>query len=294
MNSRPEPDAKNRCLLALHAHPDDESSKGAGTMARYASDGVRVVLLCATRGEEGDILNPRMDQPGIKERMTELREAELQTACDLLGVERIYQLGYRDSGMPGTDSNQHPDAFTNADPEEAVGRIVEIIRRERPEVVLCYDESRGYDHPDHVRVHEWGTRAYFEAADPTRYPKLGEPWRPQKLYYFATFTKARLTRLHEAALSEGVESPFAEWLKEWDERGFEEPKVTAQVDVSEFIELRSKALLAHATQIDPDSFWFAIPDEIHRRAYPWEDYTLIESAVDTRDCEEDLFENVEG
>jgi mycothiol S-conjugate amidase len=294
MNSRPEPTSKNRCLLALHAHPDDESSKGAGTMARYASDGVRVVLLCATRGEEGDILNPRMDQPGIKERMTELREAELQTACDLLGVERIYQLGYRDSGMPGTDSNQHPDAFTNADPEEAVGRIVEIIRRERPEVVLCYDESRGYDHPDHVRVHEWGTRAYFEAADATRYPELGEPWRPQKLYYFATFTKARLASLHEAALAEGVESPFAEWIKEWDERGFEEPKVTAQVDVSEFIELRSKALLAHATQIDPDSFWFAIPDEIHRRAYPWEDYTLVESAVDTRDCEEDLFENVEG
>lgn len=295
MNSRPEPGhpaTKNRCLLALHAHPDDESSKGAGTMARYASDGVRVVLLCATRGEEGDILNPRMDQPGIRERMSELREAELQTACDLLGVERIYQLGYRDSGMPGTDSNQHPDAFTNADPEEAVGRIVEIIRRERPEVVLCYDESRGYDHPDHVRVHEWGTRAYFEAADPTRYPELGEAWRPQKLYYFATFTKTRLTKLHEAALAEGIESPFAEWLKEWDERGFEEPKVTAQVDVSEFIELRSKALLAHATQIDPDSFWFAIPDEIHRRAYPWEDYTLVDSAVATRDCEEDLFENV--
>jgi mycothiol S-conjugate amidase len=288
----PEKSSKNRCLLALHAHPDDESSKGAGTMARYASDGVRVVLLCATRGEEGDILNPRMDQPGIKERMPELREAELQTACDLLGVERIYQLGYRDSGMPGTDSNKHPDAFANADAEEAVGRIVEIIRRERPEVVLCYDESKGYDHPDHVRVHEWGTRAYFEAGDESRFPERGDAWRPSKLYYFATFTKTRFMKLHEAALAEGIESPFAKWLEEWDERGLEEPTVTAQIDVAEFIELRSKALLAHATQIDPDSFWFAIPDEIHRKAYPWEDYTLVDSAAPTREREEDLFEGL--
>ena len=161
-----EQGSKNRCLLALHAHPDDESSKGAGTMALYASEGVRVVLVCATGGEEGDILNPRMDQPGIKERMAELSEAELETACDLLGVERIYQLGYRDSGMPDTDSNKHPEAFANADPEEAVGRIVEIIRRERPEVVLCYDESKGYDHPDHVRVHEWGTARLFRSGRP--------------------------------------------------------------------------------------------------------------------------------
>ena len=161
-----EQGSKNRCLLALHAHPDDESSKGAGTMALYASDGVRVVLLCATRGEEGDILNPTMDQPGIKERMPELREAELQTACDLLGVERIYQLGYRDSGMPGTDSNKHPEAFASADVDEAVGRIVEIIRRERPEVVLCYDESKGYDHPDHVRVHEWVHTRLFRSGRP--------------------------------------------------------------------------------------------------------------------------------
>src|SRR5919106_7026071 len=124
---------KHRCLMVFHAHPDDESSKGAGTMAKYAAEGVRVVLVCATRGEEGDILNPRMDRPGIKERMAEIREAELETACDLLGVERIYQLGYRDSGMPETPSNKHPNAFWNAPPEEAVGRLVEIIRAERPE-----------------------------------------------------------------------------------------------------------------------------------------------------------------
>jgi mycothiol S-conjugate amidase len=280
---------KRRCILAIHAHPDDESSKGAGTMARYADEGVRVVLVCATRGEEGEILNPRMERPGIVERMAEIREAELETACDMLGVERIYQLGYRDSGMPGTEANAHPRAFTNADPEEAVGRLVEIIRRERPEVVLSYDESRGYDHPDHVRVHEWGRRAFEEAGDAGRFAEAGSPWTPSKLYYFATFTKKRLAMVNEAALSEGIETPYAEWLQSWDERGFEDPEITTQIDVADYIELRSKALLAHATQIDPDSFWFAIPDEIYRKVYPWEDYTLVSSSVATERPETDLF-----
>lgn len=262
-------------------------------MARYASEGVRVVLACATRGEAGDILNPRMDKPGIKEKMPELREAELATACDLLGVEKIYQLGYRDSGMPGTEWNDHPDAFANADPEEAVGKLVEIIRKERPQVVLSYDESRGYEHPDHVRVYEWGTRAFHEAGDPSRFPDRGEPWTPSKLYYFATFSRKRLQILHDAAVAEGIESPYAGWLENWDSMGFGEPEITTQVDVSDFIEVRSKALLAHATQIDPDSFWFAIPDEMHARVYPWEDYTLVASNVDIGDTPEtDLFNAV--
>jgi mycothiol S-conjugate amidase len=284
---------KNRCALFFHAHPDDESSKGAGTMARYAAEGVHVVLVCATRGEEGDILNPRMDRTGIKERMAEIRVAELETACDLLGVSRIYHLGYRDSGMPGEPSNRHPGAFCNVDPDTATRRIVEIIRAERPEVVVCYDESKGYEHPDHVRVHELGTRAYREAGNPRLWPDAGAPWRPSKLYYFATFAKRRLQAVHEAALAEGVESPFGEWLEKWDEEGLVEPEITTQVDVAEFIELRSKALLAHATQIDPDSFWFAIPDDIHRKSYPWEDYSLVDSHVETSLPEDDLFAGVE-
>ncbi len=275
--------------MVIHAHPDDESSKGAGTMARYSAEGVRVVLVCATRGEEGDILNPRMDREGIRDEMAEIRVAELETACDLLGVERIYHLGYRDSGMPGTESNNHPDAFCNADPEEAVGRMVEIIRAERPEVIVSYDESRGYDHPDHVKVHEWGQRAFNEAGDAEAHPESGAPWRPSKLYYFATFSKQRLVKLHEAAVAEGIESPFGEWLERWEDDGVVEPEITTQIDVSDYIELRSKALLAHATQIDPDSFWFAIPDEIHRKVYPWEDYTLVTSHTEVDPPEDDLF-----
>jgi mycothiol S-conjugate amidase len=276
-------------LLALHAHPDDESSKGAGTMARYAAEGVRVVLVCATGGEEGEILNPHMDRPGILEKMPELRQAELETACDILGVERIYMLGYRDSGMPGSEANARPEAFNNADADEAVGRLVEIIRAEQPEVILSYDESRGYEHPDHVRIHEWGLRAFHEAGDPEAFPGAGEAWTPSKIYYFATFTKQRFEIVHKAAEAKGIESPFAEWLKEWDEREFDDPMVTTQIDVGDFIDLRTKALLAHATQIDPDSFWFAVPDQVHKEAYPWEDYTLIEGKRGPGEIEDDLF-----
>ena len=261
-------------------------------MARYAHEGVRVVLVCATGGEEGDILNPRMDRPGIKERMFEIRRAELETACDILGVERIYHLGYRDSGMPGAESNKSPNAFWNADPEEVVERLVEIIRAERPEVVLAYDESKGYPHPDHVRVHELGTRAWREAGDADLWPAAGAPWQPAKLYYFAAFTRQRLEKLHAAAQEEGIESPYGDWLKRWDEEGIEDPEITTKVDVGEFIELRSKALLAHATQIDPDSSWFAIPDDLQRRVYPEEDFTLVDSTVEVDLPETDLFASI--
>lgn len=262
-------------------------------MARYAAAGYRVVLVCCTGGEAGDILNPRMDRPGIKERMAEIRKAELETACDILGVGRIYHLGYRDSGMPGTEPNKHPDAFNNADPEEAVGKLVEIIRGERPDVVLAYDEHRGYEHPDHIRVYEWGTQAWHDAAEGDKFPERGAPWASAKLYYFATFTKKRFQILNEAAVEQGLESPYAGWLENWDAMGFDEPEITAQVDVADYIELRSKALLAHATQIDPDSFWFAVPDDIQKRVYPWEDYTLVESRVPVEQPETDLFAGVE-
>jgi mycothiol S-conjugate amidase len=280
---------KPKTLLAIHAHPDDESSKGAGTMAKYAHEGARVVLVCATGGEAGEILNPRMEKPGILENIAEVRKAELETAGDILGVSQIYYLGYRDSGMPGTETNKHPDAFMNADPDESVGKLVEIIRKEKPEVVLSYDESRGYEHPDHVAVYKWGMQAFHDAADPEKFPDRGEPWAAKKLYFFATFTKKRMQMLHDEATAKGIETPFGGFLENWDSLGFQDPRVDARVDVGDYLELRSKALLAHATQIDPDSFWFAIPDEMQREIYPWEDYTLVESRVDTKQPELDLF-----
>jgi mycothiol S-conjugate amidase len=271
-----------RTLLAVHAHPDDESSKGAATMARYADQGVRVVVVTCTGGEAGEILNPAMDKPGVLERMPELRRQELAKALEILGVTAHHWLGYRDSGMADSETNSHPDAFANADLEEATGRLVALIRAERPQVVLTYDERGGYPHPDHIRTHEVSVAAFEAAGDPDRFPEAGPPYQPLKLYYHATFSRARLEMIHQGVVARGLESPFAE------------PVVTAQVDVAAWLGRRRDALIAHATQIDPNSFWFAIPDEVTAEIYPWEDYTLARSLVPTSDHETDLFAGIDA
>jgi mycothiol S-conjugate amidase len=283
-----------RTLLAVHAHPDDESSKGAGTMARYADEGVRTVIVTCTGGEAGEILNPAMDQPGMLERMPELRRQELAKALEVLGVSAHHWLGYRDSGMADSEANGHPDAFANADLDEATGRLVAIIRQERPQVVLTYDESGGYPHPDHIRTHEVSVAAFDAAGDPERYPEAGPPFQPLKLYYHAAFTRRRLEAIHAAASARGIQTPFAEWLKRWEEDEGRDPVVTTQVDVARWLGRRRDALIAHATQIDPNSFWFAVPDEVVAEVYPWEDFTLARSLVPTGEHETDLFAGLDA
>ncbi len=284
-----------RTLLAVHAHPDDESSKGAGTMARYADQGARVVVVTCTGGEAGEILNPAMDQPGVLERMPELRRQELAKALEILNVTAHHWLGYRDSGMADTETNGHPDAFANADLDEATGRLVAIIRAERPQVVLTYDERGGYPHPDHIRTHEVTVAAFEAAGDPDRHPEAGPPWQPLKLYYHG-FSRARMELLHEAAVARGIESPFADWLKrrEDEDEDVPEPVITTQVNVAAWLGRRRDALIAHATQIDPDGSWFAVPDEVVAEVYPWEDYTLARSLVPTSEHETDLFEGIDA
>ncbi|HEV8649494.1 MAG TPA: mycothiol conjugate amidase Mca [Actinomycetes bacterium] len=281
-----------RTLLAVHAHPDDESSKGAGTFARYADEGVHTVVVTCTGGEAGEILNPAMDQPGNLERMPELRRQELAKALEILRVDAHYWLGYRDSGMADTEPNAHSDAFANADLGDAVGRLVRIIRAERPQVIVTYDERGGYPHPDHVRTHEISVPAFEAAADPARYPDAGPPFQPLKLYYHATSTKRRLETIHTGAIARGVESPYGEWLEHWSDDAWPEPVVTSQIDVSRWLAQRRDALIAHATQIDPNSRGFAIPDEVVAEVYPWEDYTLVRSLVPTGDPETDLFAGI--
>jgi mycothiol S-conjugate amidase len=288
-----------RTLLAVHAHPDDESSKGAGTFARYADEGVRTVIVTCTGGEAGDILNPAMDKPGNLERMPELRREELAKALEILNVSQHYFLGYRDSGMPETETNKHPDAFANADLDEAVGRLAEIIRAERAQVVLTYDERGGYPHPDHIRTHEIAVAAFDAAGDPARYPEAGEPFQPLKLYYFASSSRRRLRILHEGVVERRLESPFEEWLKRWDEEDREageeipEPEITTQVDVGKWRPQARDALIAHASQIDPEGFWFAVLDEVVAEIYPWEDYTLVRSQVPAPRPERDLFAGID-
>ena len=277
------------CLLAVHAHPDDESSKGAATVSRYAAAGVHTVLVCCTGGEEGDILNPAMDRPEVRANLPEIRKQELESAARIIGYHDVVELGYRDSGMPGSDANNHPESFAAADLDEAVGRLVAAIRRTRPQVILTYHEDqKGYPHPDHLRVHDITIPAFERAADPEAYPGTGEPWQPLKLYYMG-WSRRRVVAFHEQFLALGLESPWAEWI----ERPAREENLTTIIDVSSHTHVRRQALLAHATQIDPDSrHWFGLPPEVADTVHPFDEYELARSLVDTELPEDDLFAGI--
>jgi len=281
-------------LLTVHAHPDDESSKGAASVAKYAAEGIPSTLVCCTGGEAGDILNPAMDRPEVRDRLPEVRLEELAEATRIIGYETVELLGYHDSGMPDTPENERPDNFWNAPLDEAVGKLVRIIRRDRPQVVVTYgDDQRHYAHPDHLKVHDITLPAFDRAADPAWYPEAGPPWQPLKLYY-SEWSRQRILSLHDKYLELGLESPFAEWIERI--RSDEQPdRITTRVDIRDFYEIREKALRAHATQIDPEeSFWFGLPTEVARDAHPWDDYVLARSLVPTEVPEDDLFAGVPG
>lgn len=275
-------------LLSVHAHPDDEASKGAPTVAKYVAEGHEAVLVCATGGEEGDILNPVMDRPEIRENLAAVRAEELQRAVKIIGYQDLYSLGYRDSGMPGSEANERADCFANADLDEATGRLVAIIRNHRPHVVLTYaDDQQGYKHPDHLRVHDVSLLAFDRAANPAWYPDTEHgPWRSSKLYY-SLWSRARMLAHHGAFLAGGLESPFDEG---WFSRRSLDHRITTRIDIREFYGVRREALLAHATQVDPTTkFWFGLPDEVAAEVYPTEDYILARSHVAPEVPEHDLF-----
>ena len=279
-------------LMAVHAHPDDESSKGAATMARYVAEDVEVLVVTCTGGERGSILNPAMDRPEVKADIAGVREREMDRAREILGVRQSW-LGFIASGFPeGAPLPPLPDGcFAVQSLEVATEPLVRAVREFRPHVVLTYDEKGGYPHPDHVKVHEISMEAFDSAGDPDRYPGTGEPWQPLKLYYHLTFTRDRMTALHQAMIDAGIASPY----KDWVERLEDHPQpwaVTTKVPCADFFEIRDRALLAHATQIDPGGFWFACPMEVQREAWPTEDYHLSRSLVDTELPEDDLFAGI--
>jgi mycothiol S-conjugate amidase len=282
------------CLLTVHAHPDDEASKGACTVARYHAEGVRTVLVCCTGGEEGDILNPAMDTPEVRADIAGIRRRELGDAAEIIGYDRVIMLGYRDSGMAGAPTNDDPRSFAKAPLDEAVGRLVAAIREERPQVVVTYgDDQQGYPHPDHLRVHEITIAAYEASGDPAQYPEAGDPWSVSKVYY-TVWSGARIRAMHAKFLELGLESPFDE---AWLERASNDPPISAVVDVSGHADVRRKALLAHATQVDPTSkFWFGLPPEVLKTVHPVDEYFLAFARGIDRSSgdvpETDLFEGI--
>jgi mycothiol S-conjugate amidase len=281
--------------MAVHAHPDDESSKGAATMARYVSEGAQVLVCTMTGGERGDVLNPAMDRPEIKADMARIRREEMARAREILGVQQRF-LGFVDSGLPEGDPKPPlPEGcFALAPVAEAVESLVRVVREFRPHVMLTYDSDGGYPHPDHVMTHRVAVAAFEAAGDPDAYPGCGEPWQPLKLYYFVTFHRAKFVSLHEAMLSRGLDSPYAEIFERARRRGddWDELEITTKVECGEFFEVRDEALKAHATQVDPNGFWFRCPLEVQRAAWPTEDYHLARSVVDTELPEDDLFAGI--
>ncbi|XVS65231.1 mycothiol conjugate amidase Mca [Actinosynnema sp. CA-299493] len=281
-------------LMAVHAHPDDESSKGAATMARYVAEGHEVMVVTCTGGEAGSILNPAMDRPDVLENIAEVRRAEMARAAEILGVQHRW-LGFVDSGLPeGDPLPPLPEGCFALTPlEESTPPLVQVIREFRPHVIVTYDENGGYPHPDHIRCHEVSIAAFDAAGDPERHPELGEPWQPLKLYYSHGFSRAKLTAFHEALIAEGQESPYAEWLAGWDtDKPDVIERVTTRVECADFFPVRDEALKAHATQIDPESRWFAVPLEMQRSVWPTEEYELARSLVDSTVPEDDLFAGV--
>jgi mycothiol S-conjugate amidase len=281
--------------MAVHAHPDDESSKGAATMAKYVRSGAQVLVCTMTGGERGDILNKAMERPEVRADLPRIRREEMAKARQILGVEQRF-LGFVDSGLPeGDPPPPLPEGcFALQKLEDAAAPLVRAMREFRPHVVLTYDEQGGYPHPDHVKTHEVTLEAFEAAGDADRYPGTGAPWQPVKLYYFATFHRERFTALHEEMQRRGLESPYAEWLDEWEEHasGRGELVITTRIPSAEFFGVRDQALLAHATQIDPHSSWFACPLEVQQAAWPTEDYHLARTLVDTEIPESDLFAGI--
>jgi mycothiol S-conjugate amidase len=280
-------------LMAVHAHPDDESSKGAATMARYSDEGVDVLVVTCTGGERGSILNPAMERPEVLENIAQIRADEMARAREILGVHQEW-LGFVDSGLPEGDPRPPlPEGCFALQPvEQAAGRLVEVIRRFRPHVMTTYDENGGYPHPDHVMTHTVSVAAFDAAGDPERYPEAGEPWQPLKLYYQLTFTKAKVVALHEATVAHGLDSPYAEWLEHWSDEHDLSARVTTRVPCGDWFERRDAALIAHATQVDPHGRWFVTPLEVQRAAWPTEDYERARSLVDSELPEDDLFAGI--
>lgn len=281
-------------LLAIHAHPDDESSKGAATMARYVAEGNRVMVVTCTGGERGDILNPAMEKPGVLENIPAIRREEMAKAMEILGTEHRW-LGYADSGLPqGDPLPPLPEGcFALEDNEVIVRDLVEILREFRPHVIITYDENGGYPHPDHLKVHEVSMLAWERSGDESYAPELGEAWTPLKLYYSHGFIRQRMEMFHERLLSMGQPSPYAPMIERWEKNKADiMARVTTQVTCDTYFAQRDDALRAHATQIDPAGAFFGTPVEVQRRLWPTEEFELAQTRVRTAIPEDDLFAGI--
>ena len=278
-------------IMVVHAHPDDEAISTGGTLARYSAEGVRTVLVTATLGEEGEIVVPELNTPEVKERLAEVRLEELRQAVAILGIGTLEILGYRDSGMVGTESNNHPDCFNMADMDEATGRLVRLVRAYRPQVLVSYNEFGGYGHPDHIACHKVTAAAFDAAGDPARYTQAGAPWAPLKLYYTGS-PRQLFQRAWDQMKERGLPTPLDD--PNFDITRFTVPddQITTAIAVGDYLRQKLDALLVHRTQITPDGRFMAIPEDIRREIFSREYFTRVATRVPVPQngvYEDDLF-----
>jgi len=272
---------KQKRLLAVYAHPDDESFGSGGTLAKYAALGVEVFLVCATRGEVGEIAEPGLATP---ETLGAVREEELRCAADVLGIEAPIFLSYRDSGMAGTPQNAHPQALVNADAETVVGELTGIIRVLQPDAVLTFEPNGGYGHPDHIAIHQHSVAAFHAATDAKAFPQAGDPWQAGCLLYSAIprsfFLEMRLILKdlgQDTSDLDAFEASGAGWPDEL---------VNVVVDVGEFVEEKWEALQCHRTQFGPQNLFRRLPREQMMRLMSREAFTQAwpDPEKGVRDC----------
>lgn len=289
-------------LMAVHAHPDDEASKGAATTAKYVDEGVEVMVVTCTGGERGDVLNAKVQELVDLHGLSTVRQQEMKAAAEVLGIQHVW-LGFEDSGFPEGDPKPPlpTGCFADLPLEQTVPSLVEVIRDFRPHVVTTYDENGGYPHPDHIRTHEITMAAVREAADPHRHTDRNpHAHQVAKVYYNQQFTKKKIMTLHQAMLDAGIASPFDDWIANWKDREDRWPKVTTRIPTADYFHIRDAALLAHATQIDPEGFWFAVPADIQKSVWPTEEFELAMSTIPTTTdpdrgiYEDDLFAGLRG
>jgi LmbE family N-acetylglucosaminyl deacetylase len=243
-------------LLAVFAHPDDEAFGTGGTISRCAAEGVKVYLVCATRGEAGEISDPSYATP---ETLGQVREGELRCATETMGVAELIFLNYRDSGMAGTPENNDPRAFINAPSEEVVPRLVGIMRRLRPEVVVTFEPNGGYGHPDHIAAHRHTVAAFHAAADANQYPEQGPAWQASRLFYSA-IPRSFFISMREQMAELGIE---AKELERFDDpnAGWPDENVHLRMDVTSTVEAKWDALNCHRTQFGPGNFFRRLPED---------------------------------
>ena len=273
--------------MAVHAHPDDESIGTGGILAKYAAEGLTTAVVYGTRGEAGEILNPEFEAPEPGMSITDIRMQELKEALKVLRVQSTHFLEYRDSGINASGKHQHPDAFIHADPGEATKRLVRIIRKVRPHIMVTYNENGSYGHPDHIMANRVTLQAFDAAGNPefTADQDL-EPWQPSKLYYTA-IPLARLRLFHQMALARGEDPGF-----DPEVLGTPDQELTSIIDVRKYLSQKLNALFCHQSQIGPDSFFKRVPEELREEAFGFEYFVCVKGCKLSNNKEIDLFEGL--